>query len=151
MSDETKKCNSLDTTADNEPAADLLTIAGPSTIPTDLDLDNFNNWSVSDFPRGMVAPAGTAANYYTGAWRQDRPLWDGLACTNCMLCWVSCADSAIIMEDQKVRGVNYTHCKGCGICPLECRFDALKMVPEYADHLEPEESAKAEPEITQGD
>ena len=126
-------------------------IAGPSSISPDCDLDNFENWTVEDFPRGMVAPAGSSASYYTGAWRQVKPLWNPEKCTNCMLCWINCADSAILMDKQKVCGINYHHCKGCGVCPIECRFGALVMVPEHSDHLEPEQSAVREPEITQGD
>ena len=35
-------------------------------------------------------------------------------------------------ENGKMTGIDYDHCKGCGICVHECRFDALKMIPESA-------------------
>jgi len=42
---------------------------------------------------------------------------------------VYCPDSAIIVEDAKVKGVDYDHCKGCGICARECppKVQALTM------------------------
>ncbi|MCL2526203.1 MAG: hypothetical protein FWE46_04030 [Coriobacteriia bacterium] len=124
--------------------------SGPTSIDPDLTLEDFENWTVDQYPIGMVGEAGNADAYYTGAWRHEKPLWDPAICTNCMMCWINCADTAVIMENQKVCGINYNHCKGCGVCPHECRFGALKMVPEHVNHLEPEQSAEAEPEITEG-
>ncbi|MCL2680348.1 MAG: ferredoxin [Coriobacteriia bacterium] len=118
--------------------------AGPSSIPENLDIDNFDNWAVEDFPIGMVGPAGNGAEYYTGGWRHEKPVWQKDLCKNCMLCWINCADTAVFMENQTVSGINYHHCKGCGVCPIECRFGALKMVPEHVDHLDPAAVAAAE-------
>jgi len=125
---------------------------GASSIPADFrdKLASFESWSVSDVPTGMVGRAGTSADYVTGGWRSERPIWDEAKCRHCMLCWVNCPDSSILLEDGKMVGINYDHCKGCGLCFVECRFDALAMVPEHGDHPEPEESAEAEPEITEG-
>ena len=33
-------------------------------------------------------------------------------------------------DDEKVRGIDYYHCKGCGICAKECPADAITMVEE---------------------
>jgi len=126
---------------------------GPTSIREGLDIGNVEAWAVEDFPVGMVGPAGNADAYYTGAWRAEKPLWDSEKCTNCMLCWINCADTAVLMSNQQVGGINYNHCKGCGVCPLECRSAALVMVPEHVDHLAPVKSAEnveVEPEITQG-
>jgi pyruvate ferredoxin oxidoreductase delta subunit len=45
---------------------------------------------------------------------------------------VFCPDSAIIVEDAKVKGVDYDHCKGCGICARECppKVQAFTMESE---------------------
>ncbi len=78
---------------------------------------------------GLMDSGGSAANYKTGDWRTERPLWDDEKCIHCLLCWVYCPDSAIIVEDAKVKGVDYDHCKGCGICARECppKVQALTM------------------------
>jgi len=47
-----------------------------------------------------------------------------------MLCWVYCPDSCKIVNDSKVIGTDYEHCKGCGICARECPREAISMVEE---------------------
>ena len=108
------------------------------------DVSNFDNWTSSDFPLGAaVLEAGNSLLYKTGGWRSDRPVWNAADCTNCMLCWVHCADSSILVAEQQMLGIDYDHCKGCGICALECRFGALRMLPEAeaADLLAASEAA----------
>ncbi|NMB16185.1 MAG: 4Fe-4S binding protein, partial [Firmicutes bacterium] len=53
-------------------------------------------------------------------------------CIHCLLCWVFCPDMAVIVEDGRVVGFDYKHCKGCGICAKECpsKVHAIDMVPE---------------------
>jgi len=43
-----------------------------------------------------------------------------------------CPDSAIIIEDGKMIGFDMEHCKGCGICAVECpdKVKAIKMEEE---------------------
>ena len=43
-----------------------------------------------------------------------------------------CPDMAVIVEDGRVVGFDYKHCKGCGICAKECpsKVHAIDMVPE---------------------
>jgi len=117
--------------------------AGPSSIPADFNIDTFDDWAVEDFPIGMVGPAGNATAYHTGAWRHEKPVWTKDLCKNCMLCWINCADTAVLMDNQTVGGVNYDHCKGCGVCPIECRFGAMVMVPESLDLADSEQVAAA--------
>jgi pyruvate ferredoxin oxidoreductase delta subunit len=86
-----------------------------------------------DLPEGgIIDGGGTAAQYHTGDWRTLRPIWDDQKCIHCLLCWVFCPDSAIIVEDAKVKGVDYDHCKGCGICARECppKVQAFTMESE---------------------
>jgi pyruvate ferredoxin oxidoreductase delta subunit len=86
-----------------------------------------------ELPKGglMVEP-GSAERYKTGDWRTERPIWDAEKCTSCLLCWIFCPDSSILVEDGKVIGIDYEHCKGCGICAAECppRVNAIEMKPE---------------------
>jgi pyruvate ferredoxin oxidoreductase delta subunit len=43
-----------------------------------------------------------------------------------------CPDSAVFAEDGKMMGFDLDHCKGCGICAVECpdKVKAIKMVEE---------------------
>ena len=81
---------------------------------------------------GVITKGGTAHEYVTGGWRKLRPVLDKEKCTNCLICWVMCPDSAVIVEDGKMIGFDMEHCKGCGICVHECpvKGKAIKMVSE---------------------
>jgi pyruvate ferredoxin oxidoreductase delta subunit len=95
------------------------------------DVSDFDSWTYDRFPLGAVClEPGNSVKYSTGGWRSNRPIWDQDKCSNCMLCWVHCPDSSILVEDEKMIGIDYDHCKGCGVCAKECRFDALEMVLE---------------------
>jgi len=81
---------------------------------------------------GLITEAGNALKYETGDWRNLRPVHNPEKCINCLFCWIYCPDSAIIVKDGKVVGIDYAHCKGCGICARECpdRVKAIEMVDE---------------------
>ena len=81
---------------------------------------------------GLIVEAGNSDSYETGSWRTYKPIHDKEKCTNCRRCWVFCPDSSILVEDGKITGIDYTHCKGCGICAHECpdKIKAIKMVQE---------------------
>ncbi|MCX5778729.1 MAG: ferredoxin [Elusimicrobia bacterium] len=76
--------------------------------------------TAKELPVGDILEAGTAVAFKTGAWRSIRPVWNAQKCIQCMICWISCPDTSIIVKDGKVTGINYDHCKGCGICAVEC-------------------------------
>lgn len=80
--------------------------------------------TVDEVPLGgvLIAP-GNSIEYDTGGWRTQRPIWNKAKCTNCLLCWINCPDSAIVVIDAKVQGIDRDHCKGCGICAEECPID----------------------------
>jgi pyruvate ferredoxin oxidoreductase delta subunit len=81
---------------------------------------------------GMITTPGNSENYETGSWRAFRPIRSVEKCTNCLICWIYCPDSSIQVADGKVTGIDYVHCKGCGICAKECppKFSAITMVEE---------------------
>jgi len=86
-----------------------------------------------ELPRGgLIVEPGSAQRYETGDWRTLRPVRDPEKCTQCMRCWIYCPDSAVIVEDGKVVGIDLDHCKGCGICARECppKAAAITMAPE---------------------
>jgi len=79
---------------------------------------------------GLILEAGNAEKYETGSWRSFRPVKDEEKCTDCLICWIYCPDSSIIVEEGKIKGIDYAHCKGCGICAAQCPRKAIKMVEE---------------------
>jgi pyruvate ferredoxin oxidoreductase delta subunit len=84
-----------------------------------------------DLPLGaIIEKPGNAREYLTGDWRTMRPVWDPAKCIQCLFCWVYCPDASIIVKDGKMSGINYAHCKGCGICAAECpkRASAITMI-----------------------
>lgn len=90
-----------------------------------------HNWKT--MPRGGIIPqAGNAEAYETGSWRTFRPIWDPEKCIHCLTCWILCPDSSIQTEGGKMTGIDYLHCKGCGICAHECpdKVKAISMVLE---------------------
>ena len=59
-------------------------------------------------------------------------------CINCFNCWVYCPDGAIIARDEKLSGVDYVHCKGCGVCVQVCPTNpkSLLMFDENEENTE---------------
>ena len=81
--------------------------------------ERLRNWK--ELPiGGVIEEAGNAQNYETGSWRVNRPILDMNKCTSCLICWIFCPDTSIIVKDGKVTGIDLEHCKGCGICAREC-------------------------------
>lgn len=81
------------------------------------------------------------SNSYTASvadWRIDKPIFNKEFCIDCQFCWVYCPDISIISRDKKMVGVDYDHCKGCGICVEVCPTNpkSLIMVPERTDEDE---------------
>jgi len=87
-------------------------------------------------PYRELAPGGTVAvedalHPQTGGWRTSgKPVVDLDACIDCLLCWMYCPDSAVIVEDGVFQGFDYDFCKGCEVCEEMCPVDAIRMVPE---------------------
>ena len=98
------------------------------------DVSKIDSWTCDEFPIGAVIPvAGNSDDYVTGGWRSERPWRNEEKCTQCLLCWVFCPDTSVLVKDEKVYDFDLNHCKGCGVCAKECPFDAIEMVPEGCD------------------
>ncbi len=81
-----------------------------------------------DLPIGtQIIKPGSSEDFKTGDWRTNRPIIDFEKCIHCFLCWVYCPDSSVLVNDEKVTGIDYDFCKGCGICAEECPKDAISM------------------------
>jgi len=79
---------------------------------------------------GVVSP-DDAAQPRTGGWRTGvKPEVAVEACVNCLLCWLYCPDSAVLLEGTAFTGFDLDVCKGCEICAAVCPVGAISMVAE---------------------
>jgi pyruvate ferredoxin oxidoreductase delta subunit len=77
--------------------------------------------------------AGNSVKNLTGSWRSGKkPQFIEEKCIQCFFCWLYCPHSAILVEGDEVKGINYDYCTGCGICSVECppKEKAIVMVKE---------------------
>lgn len=52
-------------------------------------------------------------------------------CSECDNCWIFCPDMAVLkLQGSERYRVEYTYCKGCGICAQECPCGVVEMVAE---------------------
>ncbi|NLI97351.1 4Fe-4S binding protein [bacterium] len=96
-----------------------------------MKFDKQMNWK--ELPEGcLIDEPATSLHFKTGDWRSMRPLWSEEKCIQCLACWINCPDTAIVVEDGKMKGMNYDYCKGCGICAWVCppKASAIEMVRE---------------------
>jgi pyruvate ferredoxin oxidoreductase gamma subunit len=77
----------------------------------------------------VVAPANTPLRK-TGNWRVWRPVIDLSRCTQCWICFVSCPDGAIGLDDGDNPHIDYDVCKGCLVCVQECPTRTIHQVRE---------------------
>jgi 2-oxoacid:acceptor oxidoreductase delta subunit (pyruvate/2-ketoisovalerate family) len=81
-------------------------------------------------PGGTVMP-GEAPRPHTGGWRTGlKPAVDTSKCVNCLLCWLYCPASAVVLDGTTFAGFDLDYCKGCEICAEVCPEDAISMVAE---------------------
>lgn len=92
---------------------------------------------------GIITESGNAESYHTGTWRVKRVLWSKEKCIQCLLCWIYCPDLAINVQEESVTGVDYEHCKGCGICANQCPSQALEMISEDKSDINDQEKEYA--------
>jgi pyruvate ferredoxin oxidoreductase delta subunit len=87
-----------------------------------------------ELPLGCVnVHPGNSRQNLTGTWRSGlKPQFIEEHCIHCMFCWLYCPHFAIIVEDGKMKAINYDYCTGCGLCAEECptKEKAIVMVKE---------------------
>ena len=81
-----------------EPVKDVAHIR-----PEERDYTDFNSYTAS-----------------VASWRVLKPVYNSDICIDCQNCWVWCPDTSIISRDKQMLGIDYDHCKGCGVCVEVC-------------------------------
>ncbi len=66
----------------------------------------------------------------TGLWRVFKPVVHEDRCIKCWLCWLYCPEEVISEGENGFPEINYSYCKGCGVCADVCPKDAIEMVPD---------------------
>ncbi len=87
-------------------------------------------------------------NSYTAtvaSWRVIKPVFNRDICIDCQNCWVWCPDTSIISRDKQMLGIDYDHCKGCGVCVEVCPTNPKSLLM-FAEAEEPEEALAQWPE-----
>jgi len=92
-------------------------------------MSELKSWT--ELPVGGAVRPGEAEQARTGTWRTGlKPEVDLSSCVNCLLCWLYCPDSAIVLDGTTFSGIDYDYCKGCELCVEVCPTDALVMERE---------------------
>lgn len=86
---------------------------------------------ISEYPVGPCFQAGHLVTENAG-WRTEKPVPDAKACTGCFYCYLCCPEGVIFKSEGKI-DIDYSFCKGCGICARVCRSGAIEMVRESKD------------------
>jgi len=79
---------------------------------------------------GSITTPGSSLEVNTGDWRIMIPAFVEENCKHCMLCFPTCADSAIPVVGEKRQDFDFMHCKGCGVCYKVCPFGAITWEKE---------------------
>lgn len=70
---------------------------------------------------GVILDAGNAKDFKTGDSGLMKPVWHAEKCKHCLFCWTVCPDNSILEKDGKIIGIDFDHCKGCGVCTVQCK------------------------------
>jgi pyruvate ferredoxin oxidoreductase gamma subunit len=72
-----------------------------------------------------ILASGNSALRGTGDWRTFRPVIDYEKCTDCLICYAYCPESALSLGPDGRLHIDYDNCKGCMICMTECPLKAV--------------------------
>lgn len=79
-----------------------------------------------------ILAAGNSPLRGTGDWRTFRPVIDYAKCTDCLICYAYCPESALSLGADGRLHIDYNNCKGCMICMTECPLKAVAQQMEVS-------------------
>jgi pyruvate ferredoxin oxidoreductase delta subunit len=90
------------------------------------------------YPEDRPYSANNSHTISVADWRVKKPVYNTEFCIHCQFCWIYCPDMSIISRDKKMTGIDYEHCKGCGVCVDVCPTNpkSLLMFDEREDNDE---------------
>ena len=83
---------------------------------------------LSQYPLGPAFHSGHITEGNAGM-RTFRPIIANEKCVKCLRCFLVCPEGAIDKSGEFPE-VDYTFCKGCGVCAYECKPKAIDMRKE---------------------
>jgi pyruvate ferredoxin oxidoreductase delta subunit len=89
---------------------------------------NIEHTVVNVYPEDRDIAQTSSVNKYVGDWRVKKPVWNENLCIDCQNCWIYCPDTSIISRNKQMVGIDYDHCKGCGICSEVCPTNPKSIV-----------------------
>jgi pyruvate ferredoxin oxidoreductase delta subunit len=90
--------------------------------------DDIDHTIVDVHPENRPTAETNSINKYVGDWRVVKPVWNVDLCIDCQNCWLYCPDSSIISREKEMVGIDYHHCKGCGICSEVCPTNPKSLI-----------------------
>ncbi len=79
------------------------------------------------------------------SWRVIKPVYNRDICIDCQNCWVWCPDTSIISRDKQMIGIDYDHCKGCGVCVEVCPTNPKSLLM-FGESMDGDEALAGWPE-----
>jgi pyruvate ferredoxin oxidoreductase delta subunit len=111
----------------------------------DGEIDSAN--LVTTQPEDRAYAETNSINKYVGDWRAFKPVWNVDICIDCQNCWLYCPDTSIISRDKEMVGIDYDHCKGCGICVEVCPTNPKSLLM-FNEQMANEDALNQWPEKT---
>ncbi|MDC7243486.1 MAG: 4Fe-4S binding protein [Sphaerochaetaceae bacterium] len=111
-----------------------------------FSFDGIIDYSVAQVhPEDRKYAETNSINAYVGDWRVVKPVWNVELCIDCQNCWLYCPDTSIISRNKEMVGIDYDHCKGCGICSEVCPTNPKSLVM-FSEIIKNEEALTQWPE-----
>ena len=92
-----------------------------------LQKEKLRTWRQVD-PGGQVMEPGSSVNYRSSDWSSVVAEWLPDPCIQCLQCWIFCPDNCIMVNNERIVGVDEYYCKGCGICVEICPTEPKSLI-----------------------
>ncbi len=91
-------------------------------------VSQFRTWK--DLTPIPISKPEKASMGITGEWRVFKPVYDRETCSKCLSCWMFCPENVVTVDEEGYPVIDYTYCKGCGICVSICPKKSMRLVRE---------------------